>query len=117
MQRQASSKHRRSSGVSGCVVASGYMLHVGFDLSAAARQEMIAEGFDPDFPAEAQQELAALAARAAPVPDNRLKDLRSLLWSSIDNDTSRDLEQIEGAERLAGGIRMMVGLADVDDEV
>ncbi len=93
------------------------MPHVGFDLSAAARQEMIAEGFDPDFPVEVRPELVALAARPAPVPDGRVKDLRSLLWSSIDNDTSRDLDQIEVAERVAEGIRIRVGIADVDADV
>src|SRR5438094_602382 len=93
------------------------MPHVGFDLSAAARQEMIAEGFDPDFPAEIQPQLAALAARPAPAPDQQLKDLRSLLWSSIDNDTSRDLDQIEIAERVGAGIRVRVGIADVDADV
>src|SRR5437867_8915440 len=93
------------------------MAHIGFDLAAAARQEMIAEGFDPDFPADVQPELAVLAARPAPVPDGRLKDLRSRLWSSIDNDSSRDLDQIELAERVEGGIRVLIGIADVDVDV
>ncbi|MGH9563032.1 MAG: ribonuclease catalytic domain-containing protein, partial [Terracidiphilus sp.] len=45
-------------------------------------------------------------------------DLRNLLWSSIDNDTSKDLDQIEWAERLPDGrIRVLVGVADVDARV
>jgi VacB/RNase II family 3'-5' exoribonuclease len=44
-----------------------------------------------------------------------IRDLRGLAWSSIDNETSRDLDQIEVAERLQdGSIRVLVGIADVD---
>jgi exoribonuclease-2 len=44
-----------------------------------------------------------------------VRDLRSLLWSSIDNDTSRDLDQIEVAERLPNGdVKVLIGIADVD---
>ena len=84
-----------------------------FNLVGAARQEMIDEGFQPDFPAEAQQQLAGIHPKA----DHSLKDLTGLLWSSIDNDDSRDLDQIEWAERVAGGIRVLVGVADVDSAV
>jgi exoribonuclease-2 len=87
-----------------------------FDLAASARQEMIAEGFEPDFPPEIEGQVAALAARPAAALDG-LRDLRGLAWSSIDNDDSRDLDQIEAAERVAGGIRTMVGIADVDAAV
>jgi len=86
------------------------------DLQAAARQIMLENGFEPDFPPEVQQQLAQLdqdpPQRKA---DGEVRDLRHLPWSSIDNDTSRDLDQIEVAERLAdGSTRVMVGIADVD---
>jgi exoribonuclease-2 len=86
------------------------MSHDEFNLAAAARQEMIEHGFQPDFPAEAERQLAAIH----PQPDHSLRDLTALDWSSIDNDDSRDLDQIEWAERAAGGIRVLVGVADVD---
>ena len=78
-----------------------------FDLFAAARQEMIAEGFQPDFPPEVDQQLIALRNRPSPAMDGNVRDLRSSLWSSIDNDTSRDLDQAEVAERVNGGIQAL----------
>ncbi|HEY4360946.1 MAG TPA: RNB domain-containing ribonuclease [Bryobacteraceae bacterium] len=89
-----------------------------FDLAAAAHQEMLDQGFQPDFPPEVARQLAPLMAHAAPfAPDPSVRDLHSLLWSSIDNDTSRDLDQIEAAERVAAGIRILIGIADVDADV
>src|SRR5437868_1374755 len=86
-----------------------------FDLVASASAEMIREGFHPDFPDGTEAQVAeirtSLAAANGAATDAR--DLRSLVWSSIDNDTSRDLDQIEVAERVDGGIRMRVGIADV----
>jgi len=78
---------------------------------------MIAEGFQPDFPPQVDQQLVALKTRPSPVPDGQVRDLRSLPWSSIDNDTSRDLDQAEVAERVNGGIRVLVAVADVDSYV
>src|SRR5277367_1174250 len=89
----------------------------GFDLFAAARLEMIAEGFHPDFPPGVDEQIQNLRSKAGPVAAATLKDLRSLLWSSIDNDTSRDLDQAEVAERVDGGIRVMVAIADVGSDV
>ena len=82
-----------------------------------ARQEMLAEGFHPDFPPAVDQQVKALVSQAAPATTGGLRDLRSLLWSSIDNDTSRDLDQAEVAERVNGGIRVMIAIADVDTDV
>ena len=88
-----------------------------FDLRAAAHQEMLAEGFQPDFTPATDQQVKALQSRNAPAMDAGVKDLRTLLWSSIDNDTSRDLDQIEVAERVSGGIRLLIAIADVDSAV
>ncbi len=55
------------------------------------------------------------AAIPANDPEEGARDLCSLTWSSIDNEESRDLDQIEVAERLPGGsIKIMIGIADVD---
>ncbi len=86
------------------------------DLQAIAKQIMLDHGFEPDFPPQVAQQLAQLKAHAPQVaPAAEIRDLRNLLWSSIDNDTSRDLDQIEVAERLPNGdIKVLVGIADVD---
>src|SRR5437588_5047427 len=86
------------------------------NLQAIARQVMQARGFQPDFPPETQQQLAAIKAHPPQLtPSDKVRDLRSLLWSSIDNDTSKDLDQIEVAERLPNGdVKVMIGIADVD---
>jgi exoribonuclease-2 len=89
----------------------------GFDLFAAARQEMIDEGFQPDFPPETARQLEALKTQPPPAVNADVRDLRSLLWSSIDNDTSRDLDQVEAAELISAGIRVLIAIADVDSDV
>jgi exoribonuclease-2 len=93
------------------------MLPTGFDLAASARAEMLHEGFHPDFLPGTEEQLAALRGRPLPAAGGDIEDLRALLWSSIDNDTSCDLDQIEYAERVAGGIRVLIGIADVDSDV
>src|SRR5215467_5325395 len=86
-----------------------------FDLQAAARQIMLENGFEPEFPPEVRQQLAQIKSAPPQTANGQVRDLRHLLWSSIDNDTSRDLDQIEVAERLAdGSVRVMIGIADVD---
>lgn len=88
-----------------------------FNLIAAAHAAMIEHGFEPDFPPGTDTELAAIEA-AAPKAADGVADLRHLLWSSIDNDTSKDLDQIEWAEQMPdGSIRVLVGVADVDARV
>ena len=89
------------------------------DLQAAARQVMLENGFEPEFPALALQQLAELKSHLPQVaPSAAIRDLRNLLWSSIDNDTSRDLDQAEVAEGLPGGeTKILVGIADVDSFV
>ena len=89
----------------------------GFDLRSNAYEEMIHEGFDPDWTPKINEQVAALKTRPTPVPDKEVRDLRDLLWSSIDNDTSRDLDQVEVAERVDGSIRILIGIADVDSDV
>ena len=86
------------------------------DLQAIAKQVMVERGFEPEFPAAVGQQLAELKAHPPLVASGSdIRDLRSLLWSSIDNDTSRDLDQVEVAERLSdGSIKVLVGIADVD---
>ena len=70
-------------------------------------------GFDPEFGKSVDAQVAATNQPAA--PDVGVRDLRGLQWSSIDNTESRDLDQIEVAERLpTGAIRILVAIADVD---
>jgi exoribonuclease-2 len=89
-----------------------------FDLVAAAHAAMIEHGFQPDFPAGTDNQLTQIKSQPALPANGSLRDLRNLLWSSIDNDTSKDLDQIEWAEQLPDGrIRVLVGVADVDARV
>src|SRR4051812_9522303 len=86
-----------------------FMIHTPLNLEAAARQTMIERGFHPDLPPDALAQLQHLTP-ASGTP----RDLRHLLWSSIDNETSRDLDQIEVCEVLGdGAVRLYIGIADV----
>jgi exoribonuclease II len=85
------------------------------DLLATAKQIMQEHGFEPDFPVAVSTQLAAMNGSAQISLGKDVRDLRHLLWSSIDNDTSRDLDQIEVAERVSNGdVRILIGIADVD---
>ncbi len=88
------------------------------ELLNLARDAMRQRGLQPDFPAAALREAAALAA-PAPTIDAALRDLRALPWCSIDNDDSRDLDQLTVAQAAAGpeaggALRVLVAIADVD---
>jgi VacB/RNase II family 3'-5' exoribonuclease len=86
------------------------------DLQAVAKEIMRQHGFEPDFPAAVQKQLEDLRVHPPHITaGENVRDLRNQLWSSIDNDTSRDLDQIEVAERLPNGdAKVLIGIADVD---
>ena len=81
-------------------------------LITIARNAMSANGFEPDIPPGALAQADAARPDATPAPD--VRDLRGLPWSSIDNDDSRDLDQIEVCVVENGVTRVLVGIADVD---
>src|ERR1700694_4199432 len=87
-------------------------------LRNAAVAAMVKNGFEPDFSPEVMREVRSLDDPSDdPLPAG-VRDLRALPWSSIDNRESRDLDQIEAAERLSdGAIRLFIGVADVDSLV
>jgi exoribonuclease-2 len=88
--------------------------HDRADLKRIARQAMIDKGLEPDFSRDVLAELAAIHGPAA-VPGSGLRDLRDRLWVSIDNDDSRDLDQLSVAEpRPGGATAVLVAVADVD---
>jgi len=75
---------------------------------------MIERGLLPDFSAEVTTEIGRITS-AAVEKDPKIRDLRGLLWASIDNDDSEDLDQLTVAEPLSGGaVKILVAIADVD---
>jgi VacB/RNase II family 3'-5' exoribonuclease len=86
------------------------------DLRTVARRAMIERSLEPDFSDAALAELEQItrAARHGAALE-AAKDLRGLLWASIDNDDSRDLDQLSVAEPLSDGtVKIFVAIADVD---
>ena len=83
-------------------------------LEQIARRAMLERGLLPDFSAESLAELDRIHSPATADP-GQVRDLRTLLWASIDNDDSRDLDQLTVAEALPNGeFKLMVAVADVD---
>ena len=83
-------------------------------LRSIARRAMLQRGLLPDFSPAVMAETASIAQAAAQT-GAAIRDLRELLWASIDNDDSRDLDQLSVAEPLAGGaVKILVAIADVD---
>lgn len=83
-------------------------------LRRIARRAMIQHGLTPDFPPEALAELEAIDEAPAET-GGRVRDLRALPWCSIDNEESRDLDQLTVGEALADGTaRILIAIADVD---
>jgi VacB/RNase II family 3'-5' exoribonuclease len=84
------------------------------DLKSIARRAMIERGLLPDFSADAMAELARIQT-AATVRHSNMRDLTGLLWASIDNDDSRDLDQLTVAEAHSDrSVKILVAIADVD---
>jgi len=78
-----------------------------------AHQSMIDHGLRPDFEKEVRKQVDGI--RGPAYPDDSIKDLRHLSWCSIDNDDSRDLDQLTWAEDAGGGnTRIFIAVADVD---
>ncbi len=85
------------------------------DLKIIAGNAMRKYGFEPRFPDSVVREVNALPATMLPVDQKEVKDLRMLLWSSIDNHDSMDLDQLEYCERGQNGeIQVKIAIADVD---
>lgn len=86
-------------------------------LQRIAQRVMIERGLLPDFSIEALAELATIQAPAT-MNGEQVRDLRNLLWVSIDNDDSRDLDQLTVADAMPGDkVKILVAVADVDSIV
>ena len=93
------------------------MKHHRSDLKSIARRAMVERGLLPDFSASAMAELACIQAVASGRHSD-IRDLTGLLWASIDNDDSRDLDQLTVAEpQTDRSVKILVAIADVDSLV
>jgi VacB/RNase II family 3'-5' exoribonuclease len=83
-------------------------------LQRIAQRAMLERGLVPDFPPQALAELDGIHGPAPRVGEST-RDLRNLIWCSIDNDDSRDLDQLTVAEAMPDGAsKVLVAIADVD---
>jgi VacB/RNase II family 3'-5' exoribonuclease len=83
-------------------------------LQRIARRVMMERGLLPDFSAQALTELNGIHEAATSI-ETSTRDLRNLAWCSIDNDDSRDLDQLTVAEAMPEGVvKLLVAVADVD---
>jgi len=88
--------------------------HHRSDLLRIASIAMTERGLEPEFPHGVGQQLASIDGPGRDA-DPRIRDLTALPWCSIDNDDSRDLDQLTACEVLPGGaVRVFVAVADVD---
>jgi VacB/RNase II family 3'-5' exoribonuclease len=85
-------------------------------LERIAQQAMLDRGLLPEFSPDVLNELAAIQTPAADATS--VRDLRNMLWASIDNDDSLDLDQLTVAQALPGDrVKLWVAIADVDSLV
>src|SRR5260221_1315470 len=88
--------------------------HQRSDLKEIARRAMVEHDLEPDFSKPVQAELDRITGAAATAGEG-IRDLSGLPWCSIDNDDSRDLDQLSVSESLPGGaVKVFVAVADVD---
>ena len=88
--------------------------HHRADLVRIATRTMAERGLQPEFSAAVDQQLRAIRG-AAHETGAAIRDLTGLLWCSIDNDDSLDLDQLTVSAPLPhGGLRLQVAIADVD---
>jgi VacB/RNase II family 3'-5' exoribonuclease len=82
-------------------------------LTAIAREAMLRRGLEPDFSQAVRSELTVIEGPATKT-DPDVRDLRELPWCSIDNDDSRDLDQLTVAGQKGSETNILVAIADVD---
>lgn len=89
-----------------------------YNLTELANEAMLERGFLVEFPPEVDQQVSRIQGAAIPPPGSPYRDMTSKLWVSIDNDDSKDLDQLTYAEKIDGNrSKIFVAIADVDSLV